>query len=139
MTLEPLNAAQGSQQGSGSSTRDSSRSCTSSCGSCTRAAARIRELEAEFEKLRVSLAVDEDELSPTSPLESSGTHSASPTRVSEEGVGGPGIEGRETDALVDEAELHAEVERMIEDGNRLRITLDTLVRGSIFEAKELVR
>jgi hypothetical protein len=51
---------------------------------------------------------------------------------------GGGADGAAGPSEVD-GSLRAEAERLVEDGTRLRITIDTLVRGSLFEAKELVR
>lgn len=108
------------------------RTTVSSCEACSRAAARLSELELEYERLRVNLV--EEEMSPSRP----GPLSRLTSSLQEKDVLEAGGKKVAEENLQDKA-LREEAEQLIEDGLRLRITIDTLVRGSLFEAKELVR
>jgi hypothetical protein len=114
---------------------DSASSCSPppGCKTCTRAAARLRELELEYETLREGLVGTDVASPPPEGRASRLGEAAIPTTVETIGAGDDQVLSDEDRALRDEAR------RLIEDGTRLRITIDTLVRGSLFEAKELVR
>lgn len=94
-----------------------SSSLSRSCRNCSRAADRLRELEEEFELLRAVLLEDDEEV----PVKTVSARDESDAQVVD----------------CDAEKVRKEVEELVKERTKYALTLDTMFRGVLFEAKEL--
>jgi hypothetical protein len=131
------------------------RSRTAPCDRCARSRRRVAELEAEFQRLRAVLvdvgraAADPagaaSSLPPTPtgaalsiglPSGRNAGNESPPLRASEPQGQCPEELGH-SNWDVNDSQNNAEFIALVEEGNRLSITVDTIIRSQIFELKDL--